>query len=199
MSINQRKRIFGKKVIDNNGKVFYMAGKYNNGGNEVKVYKNYDAFYFPKKYSESEIIYIDQWIFLDESNNKRLPENKIRGVTRKELVEMAGGEITARALFEKLSGESTLDTWIELCEDSYTDGHWIEAYWAYEKVNLPEIEKNTDSRIRGSVCLNEFLEMEWKDREYRRYCLDRLAEMDVIPVDTIKDVMGDFSQEEEMG
>ncbi len=198
MSTNQRKRIYGKKVIDNNGKVFYMAGKYNNGGNEVKVYKNYEAFYYPKKYSESEIIYIDQWIFLDESNKKRLPENKIRGVTRKELVEIAGGEITARTLFEKLSGESALDTWIELCEDSYIGGHWIEGYLAYEKVYLPEFAEDTDRVGQAPVCLNEFLDMEWKDREYRRYCLDRLAKMDVIPVDEIKNVMGDFSPEEEM-
>lgn len=198
MNANREKRIFGKKLIDNNGKAFYMAGKYNSGGNEVKIYKNCKAFYSPENYSENEIIYIDQWDFLDESDKKRLPENMIRGITRKELVELANGETMAQVLFEKLSGESALDTWIELCEDSYISGHWIEGYWAYEKVYLPEFAKDSDRVGQAPVCISEFLDMEWKDREYRRYCLDRLAEMQVIPADMVKDIMDDFSQEEEM-
>ena len=120
------------------------------------------------------------------------------GVTRKDLIELTGGERLATNLFERLSWSFPTTLWDEDCDDSDKEGHWIEGYLAYEKVYLPEFAEDTDRVGQDPVCLNEFLDVEWKDEEYRRYCLDKLVGQDVIDADTIKDVMKDFQKEGEM-
>ena len=186
----------GKKTVKD-GETFFTADAYARYANYGHIYKNYAAFYEPDKYSEDEIVYIAEFGFPDHSR-ENVHRDMVVGVTRKELIELTGGEHIATHLFERLSWQFPSTLWDEDCEDSDENGHWIEAYWAYEKVYLPEFVQDSDRVGQSPVCVSEFLGMEWNDREYRRYCLDRLAEMQVIPADTVKDIMGDFSQEEEM-
>lgn len=187
----------GIKIVDKNGETLYTAGAYARYGNYGHIYKNYAAFYEPEKYPEDEIVYIPEFGFPDHSR-ENIHKDMVVGVTRKDLIELTGGERIAANFFERLSWQFPSTLWDEDCDDSDENGHWIEAYWAYEKVYLPEFAKDIDRTGQDPVCLNEFLDMEWKDEEYRRYCLDKLAEQGAIHADTIKDVMKDFQKEGEM-
>ena len=186
----------GEKIV-RDGEIFYTADAYARYGNYGHIYKNYTAFYEPDKYPEDEIVYIPEFGFPDHSR-ENVHRDMVVGVTRKDLIELTGGERLATNLFERLSWSFPTTLWDEDCDDSDKEGHWIEGYLAYEKVYLPEFAEDIDRVGQDPVCLNEFLDMEWKDEEYRRYCLDKLAEQGVIHADTVKDVMKDFQKEGEM-
>ena len=63
---------------------------------------------------------------------------------------------------------------------------------------MPEFAEDIDRTGQDPVCLNEFLDVEWKDEEYRRYCLDKLVEQNIIDEDDVKGIMKDFQKEGEM-
>lgn len=190
-----KENVGGKTVKD--GETFFTADAYARYGNYGHIYKNYAAFYEPDKYPEDEIVYIAEFGFPDHSR-ENVHKDMVVGVTRKELIELTGGEHIATHLFERLSWQFPSTLWDEDCEDSDENGHWIEAYWAYEKVYLPEFAQDSDRVGQAPVCVSEFLGMEWQDEEYRQYCLDRLVKMDVIDKKTYKGIMKDLQQEEEM-
>lgn len=195
---NYEKENVGVKSIDKDGDICYTAGAYARYGSYGHIYKNYAAFYEPEKYPEDEIVFISEFGFPDSSNRENVKRDNVLGVTRKYLIDLTGGEKIASNLFERLSWQFASTLWDEDWEDSDENGHWIEGYWAYEKVYLPEFADGIDRINQEPVCLNEFLDVEWQDKEYRQYCLDKLAEQGIVRQDTIKKIMKDFQTEGEM-
>ena len=187
----------GYKSIGDDGGICFTAGSYRRNGCFGHVYKNYSAFYEPEKYPEDEIVYISEFGF---PNNKRknVDKDSVIGITRKGLIELTGGVRLAEDLFERLSWQFASTLWDEDGEDSDANEHWIEAYLAYEKVYLPEFSDGIDRTNQDPICMSEFFDVEWRDEEYRRYCLDRLVSLGIIDESVVKKIMKDFQAEGEM-
>ncbi len=188
------KKIIGKKEVNEQGKIFYSAEFYEDG----LIYKNMDAYDNPEKYSLSELVYIAENGFPEDSDRKNVPIDDVVGYTRQQLIDLAGSTITADVLFDALSWQSPELLWHEFCRDSDENGHWIEAGQAYEKVYLPEFDKDIDRVGQAPVCYQEFFDNEWQDEDCRKEFLDELLKKELIHSGTVADAMKDFDEEAEM-
>lgn len=178
----------GKKVKWKDGQWLYSSEFATGGGSDGLVYKNSVAFHEPWRYKrKDEIVYIPEYDFSD-NKNIRISEDELQSYyMRQDLINLTQSEKLAAELFDELSWQYPENLWNEWCADSDKNGHWIERCWAYEKVYLPEFADGVDRKGQAPVCLNEFADVEWKDEDYRNYCLNRLAELGVITkVEAIK-------------
>lgn len=181
----------GKKAKGNNNQWLYSSEFCFIGGSVGFIYKNSVGFHEPWRYkNKNEIVYIPQYGFPDDKNI-RVPEDKLLSYfSRQDLINLTQSESLAAELFAELSWQQPENLWNEWCADSDQNGHWIECCWAYEKVYLPEFAKGVDHTGQSPVCLSEFTDVEWKDKEYRKYCLNRLAELDVITKADVTKIIG---------
>lgn len=181
----------GSKVRCRDGQYLYSSEFGFIGGNSGFIYKNSVAFYEPWRYkNKDEIVYIPEYGFPDEKNI-RIPEDKLLSYfTKRDLITITQSETLAAELFDELSWQYPENLWNEWCADSDKNGNWIEKTWAYEKVYLPEFADGVDRTGQAPVCYQEFSDMEWQDKEYRKYCLNRLVELGVTTKENITKIMG---------
>lgn len=186
----------GKKEQRKTGAV-YTADFYSDGAGEGFIYKNYVAFHKPWEYKDkNEIVYIPEYGFPD-SKFDRVPAEELRAsYTRQDLIDLTQSEKLAEELFGDLSWQHPETLWDDWGRDSDENDCWIEATWAYEKVYLPEFADGIDRTGQEPVCYDEFFHNEWRDEEYRNYCLDRLVEKEVIAESEAKNVRDIFAEEE---
>lgn len=181
----------GRKVNGNDGLYLYSSEFCSIGGSNGFIYKNSVAFHEPWRYkNKDEIVYIPEYGFPDEKN-KRVPEDKLLSYfTRQDLISLTQSETLAEELFDELSWQHPENLWNEWCADSDKNGNWIECRWAYEKVYLPEFTDGIDRTGQAPVCYREFSDVEWRDAEYRKYCLNRLVELGVTTRENVSKIMG---------
>lgn len=187
--------MFGKKE-KYKGQWLYSGEWYDDGMAYGTIYKNYSAFYKPRRYKNpNEIVYIPEYGFPGEKS-KRVTKNELNSsYTRQALIDLTGSEAIAEELFDMLAWQHPESLWNELCEDSDKNGHWIEAHWAYEKVYLPEFCSDESRNGQSPVCYEEFYHNEWKDNEYRTYLLNRLVEKGLMSKDSITEILNEISEE----
>lgn len=187
----------GKKVKGKDGRYLYSGEYYLNGGSDGFIYKNSVAFHEPWRYKNTEeIVYIPEYGF-PEKKSERVPEDDLTSYyTRQSLIALTDSEILGEVLFDELTWQSPENLWREWCADSDKNGHWIEAMWAYEKVYIPEFFADIDRKGQAPVCYNEFFDNEWKDDEYRRYCLDKLVENGCMSKEDARGIQADSNSEE---
>ena len=180
----------GFKVVDDNGVTKYTAGEFV-GDDKGLIYKNYDAFYNPEKYPDTEVVYIPETGF-PEDNKRYVPADLVNGYTRQNLIDLTGSTMAAESMFETLCWQAPETLWIEQCGDSDENGHYIEAQMAYEKAYVPDFVSDPDRKGQAPVCYDEFFNNEWQDEECRRHYLDRLVELGTIDENTASEAMSDL-------
>ena len=180
----------GFKVVDDEGVTKYTAGEFV-GDDSGLIYKNYDAFYNPEKYPDTEIVYISENAF-PHDNKRYVPEDLVNGYTRQNLIDLTGSTMAAEEMFETLCWQAPETLWIERSGDSDENGHYIEAQMAYERAYVPDFVSDPDRKGQDPVCYDEFFNNEWQDEECRKHYLDRLVELGVLDEDTANEAMTDF-------
>lgn len=181
----------GRKIKGKDGQYLYSSEFGSIGGSDGFSYKNSVAFHEPWRYkNKDEIVYIPEYGFPDEKNSRVHEDNLLSHFTRQDLISLTQSETLATELFDELSWQHPENLWNEWCADSDQNGNWIECRWAYEKVYLPEFADGIDRAGQDPVCFAEFSDMEWQDKEYRKYCLNRLVELGVTTKENISKIMG---------
>jgi len=181
----------GRKEKGKDGQNLYSSEYCENGGSSGFVYKNSVAFHEPWRYKDkNEIVYIPEYGF-PESKSDRVSADELQAYyTRQDLINLTNSEELAAELFDELTWQLPENLWNEWCADSDKNGNWIERTWAYEKIYLSEFADDIDRTGQAPVCLDEFADVEWKDEEYRKYCLNRLAELGLITKSYATKIMG---------
>ena len=181
----------GKKIRGRDGRFLYESEFISNGTSDGFIYKNSVAFHEPWRYkNKNEIVYIPEYGFT-HGQFVRCPEERLLlHYSRQDLINITNSEVLAVELFDELTWQCPESLWREWCADSEKNGHWIEAQWAYEKVYLPEFVSDVDRKGQEPVCSREFFDVEWKDKEYREYCLNRLTEIGCLTNEEAQKAMG---------